>query len=199
MGVDHHLDLVGRTDFDMPCDTVACAELFRAQDKEVMVSMEPLRILDVHPFAGGEWKAYLVTKSPMVEDDQVIGTVFNGADITSAATIELGSLLGRIHAGIGPDGSAGQTSYVVNRNRGTIELTSRQAEVLFFLIRGKSSRDIAAIFDISIRTVEHHAEQLRGRFAANNKAELIDQAINQGYLNYIPETLFKKQLSLTLR
>lgn len=200
IGVEHHMDVIGRTDFDMPCATAACAPLFREQDKEVMDSTTPLRVLDIHPFAGGQWRAYLFTKTPMMTaDGRVAGTIFHGADITSASTIELGSLLGRVCADVANDGLVGQGSYLVNGDRGSIKLTAREAEVLFFLIRGKSANSIAEILRMSPRTVEHHIAVMRSKFAETNRMGLIERAISLGYLSYIPEGLFKRQLSLFLR
>jgi hypothetical protein len=133
VGVKHHMDIVGRTDFDMPCATAACAPLFRAQDKEVMDSGRPLRVLDVHPFAGGEWRAYLFTKTPMMaEHGRIIGTIFHGANITSTSTIELGSLLGGVYSDIAHGDLVDQGSYLIGSDHGAVGLTIREAEVLFF-------------------------------------------------------------------
>lgn len=203
VGLKHNLEAIGRTDFDMPCDTVACAHLFRAQDKEVMLSMQPLRVLDIHPFAGGEWRAYLSTKTPLVDEEngKVVGTISHLADITSAHTVELGSLLGRVQTGIQLESHlTGQGSYILDHHqRGAIKLSQREAEVLFFLVRGKTIKEIAAILTLSPRTVENHIDAMKGKFAVENKGALIDQAIYLGYLNYIPERLFKQQLSVVLR
>jgi DNA-binding CsgD family transcriptional regulator len=196
VGVKHHLDMVGRTDFDTPCDTAACASMFQAQDKEVMVSTRPLKILDIHPFSGGRWRAYLFEKAPLIQQGKIIGTIFHGMDITSARTLELGSLLGRIRAGAGQDG---QLSYVVGDQTGSVDTSPREAEVLFFLIRGKRVKDIAVLLDLSPRNVEQHVATLRHKFSAASQCELIDQAINRGYLDYIPERLFKQQLSVVVR
>ena len=196
VGVKHHLDMIGSTDFDTPCDTAACADLFQAQDKEVMVSTRPLKILDIHPFAGGKWCAYLFTKTPLVEGGKIVGTIFHGMDITSARTLELGSLLGRIQLGTGQEG---QLSYTVGDQAGPVDLSPREAEVLFYLIRGKRVKDIAALLDLSPRTVEQHVAAMRHKFSATSQCELIDQAINSGYLDYIPERLFKRQMSVVVR
>ena len=196
VGVEHHLDMVGRTDFDTPCDTAACASLFQAQDKEVMVSTKPLRILDIHPFSGGKWCAYLFTKTPLIQQGEVMGTIFHGMDITSSYTLELGSLLGRIRIGSGQEG---QLSYVVGNQAGSVDLSPRESEVLFFLIRGKRVKDIAVLLDLSPRTVEQHVATLRHKFSAASQRELIEQAIHSGYLDYIPERLFKQQMSVVVR
>ncbi|HEY9132623.1 MAG TPA: helix-turn-helix transcriptional regulator [Dyella sp.] len=198
IGVDHHLDLIGRTDYDMPCETAACADLFRAQDRDVMDNARPLRILDIHPFAGGEWRAYLFSKTPLVEDNRIVGTLFQGIDITSTRFFELGSMLGHIHAGMDKSDPIGQHSFIVGHRRGAISLADREGEILFFLIRGKSCKDIASLVGLSPRTVEQHIARLRDKFVAGSRKELVDRAIQAGYLSFIPERIFKRQLSVVL-
>jgi DNA-binding CsgD family transcriptional regulator len=52
---------------------------------------------------------------------------------------------------------------VLLRNR--LAVTSREAEVLPWLSRGKSNRDIAAILGLSPRTVNKHLEQMLESYA----------------------------------
>jgi len=200
MGLPHHEDIIGRTDFDMPCETVACAPMFQKQDQEVLHSRQPLRILDVHPFADGKWRAFLVTKSPFYggENDEPVGTMFYGVDITSPGIIELGSMLGRIHAGADPKALVGAGSHLLEGFGETGSLTRREAEVLFFLLRGKSAKETAVILSMSRRTVEQHIEKMKGKLGARSKFELIEVAIEAGYMHRIPESLFSKQLSISL-
>lgn len=200
IGVKHHQDVVGRTDFDMPCDTVACASAFREQDKEVMLTQSVVRILDIHPFANG-WSAYLTTKRPLYDHQgRVMGTIFHGEDITSPRMIELGTLLGRVHTGDVQVGSLSQGSYRVGElGDRHIRLTARESEVLFFLIRGQSAKKVAEILNMSMRTVEDHIGTLRRKFCATSKSSLIEGAIYLGYLRYIPKALLSRQLSVMLR
>ncbi len=200
IGLQHHEDVIGRTDFDMPCDTVNCAHLFRAQDQKVMQSLEKMRILDIHPFAGGQWKAYIFTKAPMFDEAKnIIGTIYHGVDITNTTSIEIGTLLSQFSAQGLRNDLLGQNSYMLNTNFTNLKLTDRQSEVLFYLLRGKPVKKIAILLGLSHRTVEEHLEQLRYKFNATNKNELIDKAIASGFLNTIPERLFRTQLSIELR
>ncbi|WP_394833084.1 helix-turn-helix transcriptional regulator [Pendulispora rubella] len=200
MGLPHHLDVIGRTDFDMPCDTVVCAESFRAQDRQVLQARQPMNILDVHRFAGGEWKAFIVTKVPLYDENgDVAGSIFHGRDITSPSTIELGTLLGRIHADASFAGALDQGSYLLDDSREVDSLTKRESEVLFFLIRGKSAKEIANLLSLSYRTVEQYVDAIKSKFDAHSKSDLIEAAISRGYMHRIPHSLFSRQLSVALR
>jgi PAS domain-containing protein len=39
IGIKNKEDIIGKTDFDMSCETVNVAELFQAQDKKVMTNL----------------------------------------------------------------------------------------------------------------------------------------------------------------
>ncbi|WP_394835604.1 helix-turn-helix transcriptional regulator [Pendulispora rubella] len=201
IGLPHHEDVIGRTDFDMPCETVACAPMFQKQDQEVLRSRQPLRILDVHRFADGKWRAFLVTKTPLYggsEKDEPVGTMFYGVDITSPGIIELGSLLGRIHTGADPTSLVGAGSHLIEGFSDAGALTRREAEILFFLLRGKSAKETAVILAMSRRTVEQHIDKMKRKLGARSKFELIEVAIEAGYMHRIPDSLFSRQLSISL-
>ncbi|TQL17792.1 LuxR family two component transcriptional regulator [Zymomonas mobilis] len=51
-----------------------------------------------------------------------------------------------------------------------LSLSSREAEVILWISRGKSSRDIADILDISPRTVDKHIEQIYNKTGLSSRA-----------------------------
>lgn len=201
IGLEHHEDVIGRTDFDMPCDTVNFAEMFREQDKQVIQTMSKMRILDIHPFAGGQWKAYIFTKTPLLDEETnlCVGTIFHGMDVTNVTTLEIGSFLSRMSVeGVSND-LCGQSSYMLTATFNDIKLTDRQSEVLFYILRGKTAKQISLYLNLSSRTIEEYLLQLKYKFNADNKYELIDKAIAAGFLNTIPESIFQTQLSMVMK
>ncbi|MBA4696554.1 MAG: helix-turn-helix transcriptional regulator [Legionella sp.] len=199
IGLGHKEDIVGRTDFDMPCDTINAATMFREQDARVMQSLHKMRILDIHPFAGRVWKAYIFTKTPLMNGDECVGTIFHGTDITNAASLEIGSLLARTKIEGIENNLVGQHSYMLSHHFNDIKLTDRQAEVLFYLLRGKTAKQIGQYLNVSSRTIHEHMDQLKFKLNAQNKHELIDMAIAYGFLNIVPDSIFRTQLSIELK
>lgn len=51
-------------------------------------------------------------------------------------------------------------------------LTDRQAEVAFWMLKGKSNTDVAAILDIGTDTVRHHSMAIFRRLGANGRLSL---------------------------
>lgn len=200
-GFDSKEDAIGLTDHDLPCDAAACAHLFREQDREVMEKERSLRILDIHPCARGEWRAFVFSKMPLrAQDGRVAGTIFHGEEISARSTLELGTLLVSVTLpNLSGRTLASGTSYVISRSCEQPHLTPREAEVLFLLLRCRTPKQISVALEISVRTVERHIDHLKLKFGAGSKSELIDRALERGFLNQIPESLYKQQLSMILR
>ncbi|MCQ9157005.1 response regulator [Acidomonas methanolica] len=93
----------------------------------------------------------------------------------TGSTIEAGSLECTT-AGAMPDGTMGITLQL--RRPGEEErrlatrhnLTTREAQVLFWISRGKSNRDISELLGTSARTVNKHLEQIFAKLGVENRA-----------------------------
>lgn len=60
-------------------------------------------------------------------------------------------------------------------------LTKRETEVLRLIAGGKSSKEIATLLFISIRTVQNHRANIMSKLGIKKAADLIRYAIHQGY------------------
>ncbi|GAL04473.1 transcriptional regulator LuxR family [Photobacterium aphoticum] len=135
IGVDHHLDCIGRSDFDMPSPTIECATEFQAQDQLVITTGQRIRVLDIHPYADGRWRAHLFTKTPWKnEHDSIVGTIFSGLELKDTAILEVGHWICRA-AGMDPKE---QASFNVVQPQGRILLNTRESEVLFCCCMAKN-------------------------------------------------------------
>lgn len=63
------------------------------------------------------------------------------------------------------------------RLRAHAALTPREAEVLLWLARGKSNRDIGTILAVSPRTVDKHLEQIFAKLGVENRATAVVAAL----------------------
>lgn len=72
----------------------------------------------------------------------------------------------------------------VHLERGAIEsLTPRELEVMGYLIRGYTNRQIAEALFISIRTAESHRASLLGKLGLKNRVELVEFAKKYGLMD----------------
>ncbi|UCD71798.1 MAG: response regulator transcription factor [Syntrophobacterales bacterium] len=60
-------------------------------------------------------------------------------------------------------------------------LTTREREVLKLVAEGRSNKEIAALFYISVRTVENHRANIIKKLGLKRTADLVKYAIRRGY------------------
>ena len=65
-------------------------------------------------------------------------------------------------------------------------LTKREHEILKLLAEGRSVKDIASSFDLSVKTVEAHKFNLMRKLGIHNKAQLVQFAIQKKVIR-LPE------------
>ncbi len=68
-------------------------------------------------------------------------------------------------------------------------LTKREREILKLLAEGKSVKEIACEFDLSVKTVEAHKFNLMRKLNIHNKAQLVQYAIQKKIIR-LPEPVF---------
>lgn len=66
-------------------------------------------------------------------------------------------------------------------------LTPREQEILEFVARGLSAKEIAGEIGIAPRTVEGHIDSVRLKVRARNKAHMVTQAVLAGFLQIGPK------------
>jgi DNA-binding NarL/FixJ family response regulator len=66
---------------------------------------------------------------------------------------------------------------------GIRELSQRERDVLQLLAEGKSMKEVAAVLDISQRTVEFHKYRVMELLGVKTNAELVQYAIKHGLIN----------------
>jgi DNA-binding CsgD family transcriptional regulator len=200
VGLKNSEDMVGRHQSDFPCEAVVnSSKVWTAQDTIVISEKTPLEILDVHPFITG-WKAYITRKTPLWNENktEVMGTIYHMVDVTRDSVLKVFHALAKRIGKTSNELLEGQNSRILTNNINKPSLTVRQTEVLFLVLFGRSSKEIERILKISNKTVASHIEDLKEKFCASSKSELVDKAYSLGIEKFIPKSLFNKQLSLII-
>jgi two-component system, NarL family, response regulator NreC len=73
-------------------------------------------------------------------------------------------------------------------SRDMAPLTKREREILKMLAEGRSVKEIATVFDLSVKTVEAHKFNLMRKLDIHNKAQLVQYA-NQKKIIRLKETM----------
>jgi DNA-binding CsgD family transcriptional regulator len=120
-----------------------------------------------------------------------IGSVNHGFDVTQSKVASWLPALCAKEASLANCKNNGAFTFVltekfVNRSH-NIQLTKRQSECLFLLLRGLNIPEIADVLRRSKRTVEDHLECIRDQLNAYTRSEIISAALNMGFVNLIPK------------
>lgn len=178
-------DQVFATDYyNMPCQACENAETMIKED--LLTLNHEIKILSYHQF-DNDWMILLGHKKPIVQQNEVVGTIANFMDITHGGIIDMARFLLKNSRKI----TKNQFSYVIQNQENFWGLTKKEQECLFFIIRGYSYGEIAKKLAIAITTVQTHIEHIKVKFDVQTKSQLIEKAIQLGFMAIIPGSLFK--------
>lgn len=199
IGYKTPLDVVGMTDFDMKCDAVQGAEQFIAQDKDALARGENVSI-NVYTYANGNKVVMYGQKTPLIYKGETLGLNILGYDLT-----HLNNIATQFFCLVEKDGSfltinqKRAASYTFHDTFPGSNLTKMESMCLFYIIRGKSNKEIAEILRLSHRTIEGKVTEIKYKMQCDCRNQLIEKALQRGYLEIlIKRLLFGNNLSLTI-
>lgn len=76
-------------------------------------------------------------------------------------------------------------SYDINPDTNRYALSRRELQCMFYILRGKSNKQIAEALKLSKRTIDFYMENIKNKFGCQSKNELIIKAIDTGYSKII--------------
>ncbi len=182
--------LVGKHYSELPCKAALQANVHDQQNKQVYQTGN-LKFLDYTCYVDDTWKLFIGEKKILFDANKnVLGVCGHSIDITNSKLIDIAPFL--------MENQQGKTifrkkqfCYTLSDKNDDGLLSQRQQECLFFLLKGKTAKEIGKLLKLSSRTVESYIDHIKFKFNVSSKAELIDYAISQGYINILPESLIK--------
>ena len=144
------------------------------------------------PCIGGiELTGLLMRKIPSLA--VLILTMFDGDDYVSRAVdagargyvmkdAPIAQVVSAIEA-LAAGGSffAADVMKVMKRSSPAVALSSRQREILDYLVEGYSNKEIAQLLNVSVRTIESHRLVLKQKLGAERVVDLLRRAVRLGF------------------
>lgn len=200
-GLKNPEQMHGLRDEHLPCKLSESAEIFQQEDANVMLRQKSHRFLEIVQCVDDQWKAFIVTKNPLYNaENQLVGTFAFSIDATESLLHFCGSVLtSETTQQATSRQPLKQQSYILDNDYHDLKLSPKQAECLFYLIRGKTAKEIAIMMGhISPRTVEAHIERIKQKLDCHSKKEVIEKAIHQGFLRILPSFILNKNYFICL-
>ncbi|MEM1243286.1 MAG: LuxR C-terminal-related transcriptional regulator [Pseudomonadota bacterium] len=172
---------------DMKCEASEDAVYFERQDQLVFSKKTKIGFVSYHKYAD-DWKLMFGEKSPLFDDQgDLIGLISYWTDMTNYKLIDISRFILNAEKKFSGKKNKKFTYLVEDGNVNDYKLSDRQFECLFFLLRAKTSKEIANILDISPRTVESYLNEIKLKMQCFSRAQLIDKCLHEGFLNIIPK------------
>jgi len=179
-GYKNYNKALGKTCFDMPSPAVEMADHFSRQERFIMSSGCEKQYFAVIEFSDGK-HAFMIAKKPLVDDcGNVVGLFVQGIDISNKALLQGVSTLTYSDQRTTQKRKYQQFEYeIVDQMENN--LTPREIDCMFFLIRGKTTKEIARFLNLSIKTIDRHLENMRVKLGCRNRNEIIYLAFQNSW------------------
>lgn len=180
-GVNNDNKVIGLTDHDMPwCDY---APVYRMHELDALSGKHYSAIIPAIDYSQSEL-FFLHTKLQRHDDKgNIVGIRIHAIEIINPQVIKMTKLLTQYSP-------ATTKRYCLNLPPANdFKLTPLQHEILFFLLRGKTTLEIALILQVPSRQIAQQIDLLQYQFHCHTVSELIDQASTLGFHEVIPITL----------
>jgi DNA-binding CsgD family transcriptional regulator len=187
-GCRHEEQMLSKTDFDFY--SAYYAEQFICNDQLALSGKSWVGYEETYWRNLGHITVFAV-KTPIYDNhkEQIVGIIYWGFSMAKYNFTELISALDKAKRQKRQPYFSG---YHQDQLAIIHKITQRESMCLFYLIRGKSAKEIGNILGISNRTAESYIENLKLKFNCYYKSELIEKAINMGFLNTLPFDLFSE-------
>lgn len=108
-----------------------------------------------------------------------------GANGFLLKTTPLGELIAAIRA-VASGGAAFTTEQIRDGQAGYVNLTTRERDIIRYVLAGKSNDEIAVLLKTARKTVEYHLSRMYERFGVPTRIELALRADHEGWLEIDP-------------
>jgi DNA-binding CsgD family transcriptional regulator len=187
------VNILGLGNQDIQGKASQLTSLFHEQD-QLVLSGKTIHTLDVSSWANNRRGILVGVKKPYYQKNLIKGIIIAGNMLDSAFIRGVNFIFDPTYNKklIG----SRDVSYSVNSN--IRNFSEKAQEVLFFLLRGLSNREIASLMNRSARTVEKYIDELKVSFGVSKKSQIFSAALNAGYAFDIPKSIFQKNCTVIL-
>lgn len=185
LGFANQAAVIGRTPFDLPCPAAICAASFVEQAHYVITHKKALYMLEILNLSQGERRILWTSEQPILHHNTVLGGLRHAIDLTHFPMAKVSDWLLKSEQYYTPQ-RADTRSYTVNGSPKDHGLTPRELDCLFYVLRGQTNKEVGRSLGISCRTVDKYLQNIKYKWHCPNKKNVIDRAIQEGLLDYLP-------------
>lgn len=172
-------------DHDLQCEAAALATKFQQDDQHILTSGDELTLFNFCKYDHDQWKLLFGKKSLILDESgNKKGVYARFMDVTKCPAFQF--IIGIC---VSDQTRSQQLNYIVKDRIDDFQLTTRETQVIFYLIRGNTAKEIARKINLSFRTVEKHIDRIKKKMNVNTRSQLIEKALSLGLLSFLPSTV----------
>lgn len=184
MGVNSIEEIIGKKYIDVKWEHDKSAMIKAENDQLLIARNKNMSFLSYHQYVDG-WKMALCEKSLVYNDEkEKIGIINYWSDITDYSLIDINQFLFNRLKDFKYGEKQPFSLYLNKEKFNNYNLSPRQQECLFYLLRGMSDKEIASKLNLSPRTVESYIHEIKNKMQCRTRVEVIEKSLNEGLLNY---------------
>jgi DNA-binding CsgD family transcriptional regulator len=157
---------------------------------QVIATKKRMVALDIQEYAAG-WKVVIAEKNPIIDNHKNVTAIHSHLIEVTEVQMFRGILLLTEMDKKFDANKLKPKSYILTDAYCPLPLTDKQINCMFYLVRGKSYKEIAKLLSISFRTVEGHMDAIKYKLNCYSKSALIEKAVDSGFIFFIPSHLQK--------
>lgn len=191
-GFKNQHDKYDKTDHELKCKASESAIYFQEQDKKVISEDREITFLQLNQYADDKVHVFLTKKIPLKKScGTIIGVCGIVEEFSNPAIVK----------GVFDLVNVGKTDSILNLNKKNFEinggnffkvLSDSESEIVFYFIRGLSSKEIGFSLHLSSRSVEATLNNLKNKFNCNSLQDFYNYCLTQQAYNCIPKTLLRR-------
>jgi DNA-binding CsgD family transcriptional regulator len=194
-GFDKAEQFCGHNDFELRCSAADSAMEFRAEDRRVMTSGKEISSLQINQFADGNIHIFFLRKTPLFDaSGKIIGVCSQGSEVTNPA---IGKAIFNLLESARINQLQNQI-FTVATNDDFDRLSVREAEVIFYFMRGFTNKEIGDMMTLSPRTIESYLESIKSKMNCQSRQELLLQCMHNGFSYIIPQSILRRCMNKTI-
>jgi DNA-binding CsgD family transcriptional regulator len=197
LGWKNQQECIGRYDADLPCQASELAEIFVREDRETLLNGDTKQ-LHLTKYCNENIKIFITNKRRLIDkNNEVIGIIVYDEDVTHHPVVQKITVdeMVKIRAYTSSKSKHGLKMKITPRYQ-ELNLSIRESEVLYYLIRKENLKTIGGLLNISTRTVEKHTQNIMEKLGCYSRKQLIEYAADSAIFNVLLNSLFTHSIRL---
>lgn len=183
--------MVGLTCSCIKAPAVKSALEFDRQNTKVMRTDKKLHMLDIQTYVFDTVKFFSSLKGPIYSHQgEIIGSYVVCKDLNPPAIQILKEKIITNLTHFVEQKTPLSISLELIDTYETLNLTHRESECFYYIIRGYSNAEIAALMQLSKRTIDDFSNNIKTKLNCYKRRDMIDYAVAFNLIHLLPKTLF---------